>query len=358
MTTAELDVIVPGPITQRTGGYIYDARMVDGLRGLGWDVRVHELAGHFPDGGGGGERALRDTLAAIADGARVLTDGLAVGALPGPVREAAGRLRLVALVHHPLGDETGLDAETSERWLRLEVDTLAACRGVVVTSRFTERRLAGLGVPEERIRVVRPGTDPASGPPEPEASPPVLLTVGAVVPRKGQLDLARALVRLVELPWTWVCLGSLGRDPAYAAAVRECLDAGGLSSRVRWLGECAPETVRQWYRRASVFVMPSHYEGYGMALADAVAYGVPVVSTTGGAIPDTVPAAAAVLVPPGNEDALCLALSSLLSPEGGTPRRAALAAAARAEAARLPSWTDMVATFARALEELTPDGAL
>ena len=119
MTADTLDVVVPGPITQRTGGYIYDARMVDGLRTLGWHVRVHEVAGRFPDGGEGGERALRDTLAGLADGGRVLTDGLAVGALPGPLRAAAARLRVVALVHHPLGDETGLETETRERLLRV-----------------------------------------------------------------------------------------------------------------------------------------------------------------------------------------------------------------------------------------------
>ncbi len=358
MTADTLDVVVPGPITQRTGGYIYDARMVDGLRTLGWHVRVHEVAGRFPDGGEGGERALRDTLAGLADGGRVLTDGLAVGALPGPLRAAAARLRVVALVHHPLGDETGLETETRERLLRLETETLAACRGVVVTSRFTRRRLVGLGVSEGRIRVVCPGTDPVSGDRAAAASPPVLLTVGAVVPRKGHLELARTLSRLVELPWTWVCLGSLDWDPDYASAVCDVVDSGGLSSRVRWLGECDDATVRGWYRRASLFVMPSHYEGYGMALADAVAYGLPVVSTTGGAIPYTVPAAAAVLVPPGDEAALGTALTSLLSAEGGEARRIALAAAARDEAAKLPSWGEMVRSFARAIEELAPDGAV
>ena len=358
MTAVELDVVVPGAITQRTGGYIYDARMVDGLRGLGWTVRVHELAGRFPDGGEGGERALRSTLASMADGRRVLIDGLAVGALPRPVSEVSDRLRVVALVHHPLGDESGLDTKTSEYFLQLERETLSVCRGVVVTSRFTQGRLAGLGVPEGRIRVVRPGTDPVVAVRVPEASPPVLLTVGAVVPRKGQLELARTLARLSALPWAWVCLGSLDRDQTYATAVRDCLDEAGLSSRVRWLGECDGDTVDAWYRRASLFVMPSYYEGYGMALADAVAYGVPVVSTTGGAIPYTVPAAAALLVPPGDEAALGAALDSLLSCKGGEERRATLAAAARDEATKLPGWGDMVRLFARALEELAPDGAI
>jgi len=352
----DLHVVVPGPIEQRTGGYLYDARMVAGLRRRGWRVAVHSLAGRFPEVDAAALASLRATLASVPSGARVLLDGLAIGGVPAPLREAAGRLRLLALVHHPLGDETALDPDLRRRWLHGEPEALAACRGVLVTSPYTAVRLGELGVPASRIRVARPGTDrvpPARRPSGGE--PPLLLCVGAVVPRKGQRELVQALAALDDLAWRCVCAGSLDRDPAYAAAARALAVEAGLGDRVRWVGECDAAALEDWYRQAALFVLPSHYEGYGMALTEALAHGLGVVSTTGGAIPQTVPAGAAVLVPPGDPAALSAALRPLLA-TGGAVARDALARAAVDHAAALPDWDEAAGIFAAAIHELTPDG--
>lgn len=354
-----LHFVVPGPLDQRTGGYIYDARMVSGLRTLGWHVAVHSLEGRFPDADARASESLAETLAAIPAGARVLLDGLGIGAAPGPLTSAGGGLRLLALVHHPLSDETGLDPATRSRFFRSEREALAACRGVVVTSSFTARRLRAFDVPATRIRVVRPGTEPvepAAGPTG--AEPPLLLCVGSVVPRKGQRELVRALSRLREASWICVCVGSLERDPAYVATVEGLIGEAGLHDRVRCVGEVDSAALDGWYRRASLFVLPSHYEGYGMALADALAHGLGVVSTTGGAIPDTVPAGAATLVPPGDVGALANTLRALLSSEDGAEERARLAAAARRHATQLPDWGGAAETFSQAIRGLSPDGDL
>ena len=71
-----LDLVLPGDIDTPTGGYIYDRRMVDGLRALGWTVRVHALDGSFPLPTTGALRQADALLATIADGSRVLIDGL------------------------------------------------------------------------------------------------------------------------------------------------------------------------------------------------------------------------------------------------------------------------------------------
>ena len=358
-----LHVIVPGALNQRTGGYVYDARIVEGLRRLGWQVVVHELDGAFPKADARARASLGRTLGDFPDGARVLVDGLAMGGLPEAARDHRGRLRILALVHHPLADETGLSLEQRERFAALEREALSACIGVLVTSDFTAHRMAAFGVPPARVRAVVPGTDPtrpAKGPGP--GAPPRLLCVASVIPRKGQDVLVRALAQLREASWSCVCAGSLTRAPAYARAVQDAARTCGLDERISFPGECDPNTLDDLYDGSSLFVLPSHYEGYGMALTDALARGLPIVSTTGGAIPHTVPAEAGVLVPPGDDTALAKALGSLLSVgsnraiHDGRARRAILAAAARRHAACLPDWDRAARAFADATLELAPDG--
>ena len=357
MTQPELHLVVPGPIDQRTGGYIYDARIVSGLRELGWSVVLHSVDGTFPGPDPVARSNLMSTLAAIPTGGRVVIDGLAMGALPEPVHAQAARLRVLSLVHHPLADETGLDADARDRFSELERDALTACAGVLVTSAFTARRLEQYGVKTERVRAVYPGTDrcrPAVGPGG--DAPPALLCVGSVTPRKGHDVLVRALARLRHLPWTCVCAGSLASAPGYAEVVHRLIRDARLDDRVQLIGECDAGRLDALYHHASLFVLPSHYEGYGMALSDALARGLGVVSTTGGAIPHTVPRDAGALVRPGDDAALTEALRALLTEPGGAERRGALATAARRHAETLPRWDEAAACFAAAVRELIPDG--
>lgn len=355
LSAERLHLLVPGPLDQRTGGYLYDARMAAGLQKLGWTVTVHSLEGEFPSGDERAEASLEHTLAAIADGGRVLIDGLAMGSLPGPVSRHAGRLRILGLVHHPLADETGLEERERERLGRLEAEALAACAGVIVTSPFTAARVGQLGVVPARVRAVLPGTDPARPAVGPQAgAPPCLLCVGTVIPRKGQDVLVRALARLKHVLWSCVCAGSLERAPEYVERVRGLVVEHGLAERISFPGECRDRVLEDLFQGASLFVLPSYYEGYGMAFTEALARGLPVVATTGGAIPHTVPGAASILLPPGDEAALADALGHLLAGPAGTGRRARLATAARNHALKLPSWDRAAGTFAKALLELSP----
>jgi glycosyltransferase involved in cell wall biosynthesis len=353
VSDADLHFVVPGPLEQLTGGYVYDTRIVVGLRELGWTVRVHNLEGRFPDADPVGLRALRDTLASLPGGARVIIDGLAMGAAPEPIEAHAHRLRILSLVHHPLADETGLSGADRTRLRDAERRALARCAGVVVTSPFTARNLAAYGVAPGRVRVVVPGTEPARPAVGPGAGqPPSLLCVASLTPRKGHDVLIAALERAQDLPWTCVCAGSPDRDPQHAARIRQVVARSGLDGRVRFVGEREGDALEALYRGASVFVLASHHEGYGIVLADALARGLPVVSTTVGAIPDTVPEDAGLLVSPGDAGAFSGALRKLLGPDGAAAR-ARLAQAALRYAATLPTWRDSAVAFARAIDELT-----
>ena len=78
-----LHFVVPGQIDQRTGGYIYDRRIVQGLRALGWTVQVHELAGRFPQADELAHASAAAVIETISPGAVLVIDGLALPALSG-----------------------------------------------------------------------------------------------------------------------------------------------------------------------------------------------------------------------------------------------------------------------------------
>jgi glycosyltransferase involved in cell wall biosynthesis len=343
-------LLLPGSLADLTGGTLYDRRMVEGLRARGGAVQVHELDRSFPFPTAQALRAADGVLDALPAGAPTLVDGLAFGAMPAVAARHAERLRLVALVHHPLALETGLSAAQAARLAASEASALPHARRVICTSPRTAALLADYGVPASRIRVVEPGTDPA--PPaagHAPGAPPRLLCVGSVTPRKGHLLLVEALAALVQHRWQLDCIGSLTRDRETAARLGGRIAALGLDERIRLLGELPPAALAAAYARADVFVLASLFEGYGMAYAEALAHGLPVLGTTGGAIADTVPADAGLLVEPGSVAALRDALGRLLTDAGLRRRLAAGAARARE---RLPDWPTAAARFAEALDRV------
>ena len=170
-----------------------------------------------------------------------------------------------------------------------------------------------------------------------------------LVPRKGHELLIEALARIRDLDWSLSCIGSLERDPATVRAVRARIRALGLGRRIRLAGECPPQNVARAYRAADAFVLPSFHEGYGMVYAEAMAHGLPVIATTAGAIPETVPPQAGLLVPPGDPAALAQAVRRVISQPVLAAR---LGMGSRAIGARLPDWPQATETWETAFDRL------
>ncbi|MEP6467711.1 MAG: glycosyltransferase family 4 protein [Parafilimonas sp.] len=352
-----LYVVIPGDLDTRSGGYGYDRRIIAGLRQRGWTVTVLRLGDSFPMPTPGARAHAAETLAAIPDGSTVLFDGLALGALPEEVERAASRLTVVALVHHPLAAETGIDPAAASALAVSERRALAAARWVAVTSAPTAARLvADYGVAVDRMTVIEPGTDPAplargSGidhqPSTLGHQPSVvsLLCVATLTPRKGYPLLIAALAAIPPRNWRLTCAGSLDRDPAVAARVRAQLGEAGLEHRVSLVGDLDQAALAAEYDRADLFVLPTLYEGYGMAVAQAVARGLPVISTDTGAIRDLV-GDGGIVVGPGDKTALADALSRAI---GDPVLRATLRTNAQVRRDHLPGWDAAVAAMARML---------
>jgi glycosyltransferase involved in cell wall biosynthesis len=288
-------------------------------------------------------------LAFIPTGAVTIVDGLAAGAMPLQIQREAERLRFVVLVHHPLAHETGV-SETDARRLRAEeTRSLRYARHVVVTSPRTATLLVReYAVKRRQITCIEPGTDkwPASQ----GTGRNSLLCVATLTPRKGHLTLIRALARLTRYEWQLTCLGSLHRDPSTVRRVREEIRRAGLVDRVALDGETGSRRrLMKYYGTADVFVLPTEYEGYGMAIAEAIGSGLPVISTPTGAIPQLVGRDAGILVPRGNVNALANALRRVL----GDPNvLAELRAGAMRRRTSLRSWAQTVRQFAAVVRKV------
>ena len=341
---------VPGDLATPTGGYGYDRRIIAELQVLGWQIDVVSVGDGFPQPSAEQRAVALARLEDLPQGIPVVVDGLALGALPEAAERIARRAPLVALVHHPLALEAGLSPADSRKLFESECKALAAARSVIVTSRATGKRLnADYDVPSERITVAPPGTDraaPARGTPDGTLR---LLSVGAIVPRKGFDALIAALASIAGLPWRLTIAGDLTRAPATAAKLEADIARHRLAGRVDLLGEVSPQRLGALYASADVFVLASHFEGYGMAYAEAMAHGLPIIGTTGGATVDTVPPTAGVLVEPGNVKALARALRRVIENE---EERRRLARGALAAAADLPTWESTAWIVARALKRL------
>jgi glycosyltransferase involved in cell wall biosynthesis len=196
------------------------------------------------------------------------------------------------------------------------------------------------------ITVAEPGTEPA---PRARGSngAPRLLSVGAVSPRKGFRILVEALSAIAELDWDCRIAGSLDRDRDETAVLRKRIAEARLEERVVLLGTLAEDHLQAEYDRATLFVLPSHFEGYGMAFAEALAHGLPVVACSGSATGSTVPAAAGIFVPAGDAERLAAALRHLLSNPTEIGKRSD---AAWEHAKGLPRWRDTAAKIAAVLE--------
>jgi glycosyltransferase involved in cell wall biosynthesis len=333
--------------------------MIEGLGTLGWTVRTHALDGSFPAPTAAALQDAQQQLDALPAGSLVLIDGLALGAMPEVVRAHADRLRLIGLVHHPLAAETGLSQARAEQLAASERQALRHMRKVVVTSPATRGALAEYGVPWPRIAVVEPGVDKPPKTARPGLSPALhtplrLLCVATITPRKGHDLLVEALSGLREHAWSLTCVGDLARSPETAGALRTRIAAAGLATRIQLAGELNAAGLEASLREADVFVLATRYEGYGMAVAEAVAHGLPVISTRTGAIPSLVGPDAGLLVAPDDLNALRDALARLFSEPGLCAR---LAAGARAAAAHLPDWNASSQQLADVLSEVAGDVA-
>jgi glycosyltransferase involved in cell wall biosynthesis len=351
----EVHVVLPSSVddvTRPSGGNAYDRRVCGGLTARGWYVQEHQLSGAWPMPSMADEGALAQAIATVPDDSVVVVDGLIGSAAREVLVPESQRLRLVLLVHMPLGfDATGRAAPGIRAD---ELAVLSAARAVVTTSAWTRRQLLEhYSLAEHLVHVAEPGVDSATIAPG-TSSGGELLCVAAVTPGKGHLDLLRALTDNGDLPWRLTCVGSLDRDPDMVEQLRAQVRACGLEHRVTLAGPLTGESLENAYAAADVLVLASHAETYGMVVTEALAHGLPVIATAVGGLPETLGAAPdgtrpGLLVEAGDPLALAAAMRSWLD---DADLRRQLREAAHRRRRSLTGWDQTAVRLAQVLAEV------
>lgn len=354
----QLIFVYPGDLNSPTGGYAYDRRIIAGLKSLGWEIQLISLGEGYPFPNPAQAEQAKEQLQGLTPGVPMVIDGLALGALPELAAYISQHHPLIALIHHPLAFEFGLSEEQAALLKQSETAALCHANKVIANSPATARDLnRHYGVSMDRINVVLPGTDRRVHQRERlqitngNRDAVHLLSVGSIIPRKGFHDLLAALAPLADLPWTLSIAGDTTRNAGAFGQLIGDIARFGFEKRVQVLGAVSDSELDILYTQADTFVLASLFEGYGMVYAEAMAYGLPIIATTGGAIPDTVPSEAGLLVSPGDVLALTLALKKLIE---DAPYRAHLSSGALRVAVQRPTWDQAAQQFAIALAPFTP----
>ena len=352
MTTAHF--VAPDGIddpARPSGGNVYDRNVCRGLAASGWTVPEHTVPGDWPRPDGTALATLAGVLGSIPDGATVLLDGLVASTAAEVLVALADRLQLVVLVHMPLGHRPAPDGAAQTR--TRERTVLSVAGAVVTTSSWCRRRLLELySLPADKVHVAPPGADPAelaTG----TVTGQTLLCVAAVTFDKGHDLLLDALIAMPDLSWHCTCVGSLDRDPAFAARVQRRALEGGLGDRLSFPGPRTAAELGRSYATADLVVLASRSETYGMVITEALARGLPVITAEVGGVPEALGHGAdgtrpGLLVAPEDPASLGAALRAWLS---DAELRERLRRAARERREALPGWSTTTSVLARVLAD-------
>jgi glycosyltransferase involved in cell wall biosynthesis len=330
-----LILITIAPFESVSGASFYHRNLLSAWNDMGGTSEIVALAGppahNFAD-------QFDESASIIIEGAAF---EFAIAAIP--ALQARGA---VALIHHPTALEPGTPEPHRRALKALEMSVLPGFRKVIAASApIADRLTTEFGVIASRLHVLTPGTDhqlrrPIDGT-APFAAPCTILSLGTLAYRKGHDILINALATLSDLNWHLIIAGE-ARDADYAASLTTLTEQLGLTDRIERQGALRGLALDAVWARADMFALATRFEGFGMVIAEAMARGLPVAITDGGAAGSLVASGAGVVAPVGDVAQLAKAMRRLIfSPA----LRAEMGGIAWAHARTMPEWPTQAAAL-------------
>ncbi|HZD80352.1 MAG TPA: glycosyltransferase family 4 protein, partial [Actinomycetota bacterium] len=343
--------LLAGDLARPTGGNLYDDHLIRAAPAHGFCLHPHAVPDRLPAALRGAPDALR--RAARPPTAVLVIDSIAARGLGPALARRPPPVPVVALLHQPPG---GGDGSVLRRGLGRGLDRLAYRRAgrLIVASTWLGDRLVRAGFDPASIRVVPPGCDvrATQGGPLPDlrrGRAAAILCVANWTAQKGILELVEAFARLEPGLATLHLVGDPRAVPAYGARVRRRLARSDLQGRVVVHGPRPPGEASRLRSAADVFALPAHRETYGMAWAEALRDGLPVVGWRSGHLPELVrDGSEGLLLPEGDLAGLTSALDRLCRDLGLRDR---MRHSSRVRGSTLPTWSDTARRFFDVLRE-------
>jgi glycosyltransferase involved in cell wall biosynthesis len=347
--------IIIGDINRLTGGYLYEKKLVEYLRGKGIQADVVSIPN------------IPYMLQFFSNlwlpfyflGKRydvIIEDEMTHPAvwLFNFWAKYVKKAKVVAIVH------MFRSVAVSDSWQMpfvkfMEKSMLMSTDLVIANSRHTKEQTEKMGLPDEAIEVVYPGFDThlvrdKQSRPTDEVK---LLFVGNWDPRKGLETLVEAMYRLNNPKIVLDIVGDDSPYPMYTRRIKRKVTHWGLEGRVRYHGRIDRESIGRFYSDADIFVLPPSYEAFGIVFAEAMSFGLPIIATNAGGIPELVDHDEnGLLVPPNDANALADAIDKLAS---STELREEMGRKSYEKSKELNTWDDCFRIIYGHLKRLAAD---
>jgi len=285
-----LHFLIPGDIDTLSSCYIYDKRLVEGLKKKGHDVEVYRLGDDFPFPSEDSLNHCHKVIKSIPSAEPIIIDSLAFGTIPSILKEVSATNPIVALIHLPLSMDPNYSAYQRTLFTSPEMEAFSLATKFVVSSEYTFEILLNLGIEAHKINLIIPGIDHFPQKKNYPEKPAKLLSIANLCRSKDHAILVRALTALKDKDWVLHCYGNLDMDRDCLADFQAMIRKNSLQKKILVHATISGKELSDAYLDADLFVHPSDFEIYGMALAEALAHGIPVIASTGGGICKTVPA--------------------------------------------------------------------
>ena len=339
-----------GTLDERSGGFRYDRKLIEGLERAGDSVELIELPWRDYHRGllDNASRSFRRRLDVDVD--VMLQDELAHPSLVATNRSLP--YPIVSIVHHLRGSEPRQLAPLYRAVERRYLDTVDA---VVCNSPTTQSVVTDLGVDPEGTVVAEPAgdqfdpdVDDARIDSRAYTEPLQIVFVGNITPRKGLDTLIEGLA-MAESAIELTVVGSPA-DPRHVEAVQDRIRNCDLDSRVRFAGRLSDAERAEVLESSHVLTVPSRYEGFGIVYLEGMSFGLPAVaSRAGGAVDIVTDGETGTLVDPNDPAAVASALDEFAADR---EKLAAMGRAARARYEAQPDWSETTARVRSLLAEV------
>lgn len=333
-----------------TGGYYFNFKMVEALRQAGHEVDVVHFT-KIPEKIRGSR--IRTSLHVLRRVLKYRPDLIVISKsysfmIPLRLLLSIRKYPVLYLVHHLEWHDRSGDVSRARRSI---VRWFLSCgRKIWVNSLSTANDVVSLGIPEEKLCTIPPGFERFELAPGSRMQRPVrILSVGAICPRKDQLTLVKACARLGNMDFHLLILGDETGDSGYSEAVRREADRDSLRGKVTFMGHISQADLHKMYNQSHILANLSHWEGYGIAVAEAMWAGLPVVAADAGAVPELVTHGVnGYLILPGNEEECTKYLRELID---NVILREKMSSSAHIKAENLFAWHDTGREFVKLAEE-------